>query len=188
MRNVDQSYQYYGWLFDMLDQEDPITSLARLANLINPFLDADEQINPASEGPRQFEEFAYKLLFDGFPYIAGESRELNNFVDQDFQVTPGFGSGGGGLPNGPDTLYRLREGIERFLITDINNPAASAKAQSEVYIMWDNLSTGAENFNHVPGGSNVLYMDGHCEFIKFPGKQPVTPNVAILAGALSGTG
>ncbi len=33
-----------------------------------------------------------------------------------------------GLPpatNGPGTLYRLREGIERFFITDINNPAGS---------------------------------------------------------------
>ena len=28
------------------------------------------------------------------------------------------------------TLYRLREGIERFFITDINNPAGSAMAQS----------------------------------------------------------
>ena len=27
---------------------------------------------------------------------------------------------------GERTLYRLREGIERFMITDINNPAASA--------------------------------------------------------------
>nr|AUN37043.1 hypothetical protein [uncultured bacterium] len=30
----------------------------------------------------------------------------------------------------PATIYRLREGIERFYITDINNPAASAAAQS----------------------------------------------------------
>ncbi len=29
------------------------------------------------------------------------------------------------------TLFRLREGVERFLITDINNPAGSAMAQSE---------------------------------------------------------
>jgi len=74
--------------------------------------------------------------------------------------------------NGPNsTLYILREGIERFFIKDINNPAASAMAQSEIMTMFDNLSAagpnqGAESsgvgkFNHVPGGCNVLYMDGH---------------------------
>jgi prepilin-type processing-associated H-X9-DG protein len=30
----------------------------------------------------------------------------------------------------------------------------------------------AGNFNHVPGGGNVLYMDGHVEFIKYPGEAP----------------
>jgi len=29
-------------------------------------------------------------------------------------------------------------------------------------------------FNHIPGGANVLYMDGHVEFIKYPGKFPLT--------------
>lgn len=69
--------------------------------------------------------------------------------------------------------YRLREGIERFLITDINNPASSAQAQSEIFIMSDDVSGDyAGNFNHVPGGGNVLYMDGHVEFIKYPGETP----------------
>ncbi|MBI2424224.1 MAG: hypothetical protein HYV27_15440 [Candidatus Hydrogenedentes bacterium] len=31
----------------------------------------------------------------------------------------------------PETIYRLREGIERFFITDINNPAGSTAAQSK---------------------------------------------------------
>jgi prepilin-type processing-associated H-X9-DG protein len=80
---------------------------------------------------------------------------------------------------------RLREGIERFFITDINNPAASAKAQSEIPIMFDSVgpataqgSAGSDTvtyfiFNHVPGGGNVLYMDGHVEFLRYPSKFPV---------------
>lgn len=66
-------------------------------------------------------------------------------------------------------LYRLRQGIERFFITDINNPAASATAASELAIMWDEIAVGgaAANFNHVPGGGNVLYMDGHVQFLKW---------------------
>lgn len=64
--------------------------------------------------------------------------------------------------------YRLREGIERFLITDINNPAATAEAQSTLPIMWDEISgDSASHFNHVPGGCNVLYLDGHVAFLKF---------------------
>jgi prepilin-type N-terminal cleavage/methylation domain-containing protein/prepilin-type processing-associated H-X9-DG protein len=81
----------------------------------------------------------------------------------------------------PDTYMALREGIERFLITDINNPAGSAKAQSEIPIMWDTWAgyntffsnSLVSNFNHVPGGSNVLYMDGHAEFIRYGSKFPI---------------
>ena len=85
-------------------------------------------------------------------------------------------------------MYRLREGIERFLITDINNPAASAAAQSEVPVMWDTFGSqstsdatgGMVVFNHVPGGANILYMDGHVEFVRYPTKFPLIDNPRIL--------
>lgn len=84
---------------------------------------------------------------------------------------------------GPPTAYALREGIERFLITDINNSAASAAAQSQLPVLtdaWgvykktdagvdDVLSAGAAVFNHLPGGANILYLDGHAEFLKWQG-------------------
>jgi prepilin-type processing-associated H-X9-DG protein len=81
----------------------------------------------------------------------------------------------------PTPYKHLREGIERFVITDINNPAGSAKAQSQIPFMWDTWS-GRNNFfgmniiegyNHVPGGSNVLYMDGHAVFVKYGSEFPV---------------
>jgi len=77
-------------------------------------------------------------------------------------------------------LYRLKEGIERFFITDINNPAGSALAQSTLPIMWDRIATNLseDGFNHVPGGANVLYMDGHVQFIRFPGEHPITRSFA----------
>jgi prepilin-type N-terminal cleavage/methylation domain-containing protein/prepilin-type processing-associated H-X9-DG protein len=92
-----------------------------------------------------------------------------NVTDSRFQgLGPGTGNGGGNM------LYRLREGIERFLITDINNPASSAVAQSAVPVMMDTVTSQARNFNHVPGGGNVLYMDGHVEFKKYPGSYPLS--------------
>jgi prepilin-type processing-associated H-X9-DG protein len=87
---------------------------------------------------------------------------------------------------GSDTLYRLREGIERFLITDINNTAASAAAQSEVPVMWDQTQAtrrdyANEEFNHIPGGANCLYMDGHLEFIRYPAAEiPCDPLMVTM--------
>ncbi len=94
----------------------------------------------------------------------------------------------------PLSYPRLREGIERFFITDINNPAAGAQAQSELFVMFDAWGNsfnrhawdyaGHDNatmrFNHAPGGGNVLYMDGHVEFIRYGAKDP------LPAGRLDG--
>ncbi|MCP4643442.1 MAG: DUF1559 domain-containing protein [bacterium] len=89
---------------------------------------------------------------------------------------------------GDVTVYRLREGIERFFISDINNPAATAMAQSELAVMWDVLNTNVQDFNHVPGGSNVLFMDGHVTFMRYPGDTfPVTQEMAIVGGTSGAT-
>jgi prepilin-type N-terminal cleavage/methylation domain-containing protein/prepilin-type processing-associated H-X9-DG protein len=99
----------------------------------------------------------------------------------------------------PGHYYRMREGAERFLIRDINNPAASSMAQSSIFIMWDAYCMGGTGigvgppesdimrFNHVPGGSNVLYSDGHVEFVKLEAKSHMrilTLSPDSLAGAL----
>jgi prepilin-type N-terminal cleavage/methylation domain-containing protein/prepilin-type processing-associated H-X9-DG protein len=99
--------------------------------------------------------------------------------------------------NGPvakSSYPRLREGIERFLITDINNPAGSTAAQSNIWIMFDGYAPnenegrdymgGGElaRFNHIPGGSNVLYMDGHVSFVKLNQDVPMLMNREILNG------
>ncbi len=75
---------------------------------------------------------------------------------------------------GMDPMYRLREGVERYLITDINNAGASIEGQTNVTVMSDTVSIAVANYNHVPGGSNVLYLDGHVDFVKYPGTFPVT--------------
>jgi len=79
---------------------------------------------------------------------------------------------------------RLRMGIERFFITDINNPAASSTAASEIPVMWDEIAVygGANTFNHVPGGGNCLYMDGHVEWLPWPSEFPAD-TIGILISA-----
>jgi len=82
-------------------------------------------------------------------------------------------------------IPRLRYGIERFFITDINNPAASAAAASALPVMWDEIAVygGATTFNHVPGGGNCLYMDGHVEWLPWKSKFPADL-LASLVSAL----
>jgi prepilin-type N-terminal cleavage/methylation domain-containing protein/prepilin-type processing-associated H-X9-DG protein len=92
------------------------------------------------------------------------------------------------LPSGGTyTQHLLREGIERFTITDINNPAGSANAQSEIVVMLDesrayggatgggDVGSGSGRFHHAPGGMNILFMDGHVQFgkLRTPGLWPV---------------
>ncbi len=92
-----------------------------------------------------------------------------------------------GTADGAQVL-RLREGVERFLITDINNPAQGAHAQSMIPVMWDtfgNPSTsgstaGGLAFNHVPGGGNTLYMDGHVAYLRYPVVFPYVNNTRML--------
>jgi len=83
----------------------------------------------------------------------------------------------------PATFRRTKEGIERFFITDINNPSGSATAQSVIPVMYDAWASATARvggvsvttlFNHIPGGSNVLYMDGHVEYVKYKQKAPVS--------------
>ena len=66
-----------------------------------------------------------------------------------------------------NTVFFLKQGINRFLITDINNPAASYKADTRLPIMFDMTSINVQDFNHVPGGANVLFLDGHVSFEKY---------------------
>jgi len=88
---------------------------------------------------------------------------------------------------GDVTYWRLREGIERFFITDINNAAASAQAQSEVWVYQDDINSANPDFqNHIPGGGNVLYMDGHVEFVKYPTKTPFSKAWAAVLGTVNG--
>ncbi len=94
---------------------------------------------------------------------------------------------------GGQSFIRMAEGVERFMITDINNPGASTQAQSTMVVMWDAaaatsldnwqqesnmVANSVQKFNHVPGGSNVLYMDGHVEFMRYPSNTfPLDPRL-----------
>ncbi|HOZ47441.1 MAG TPA: DUF1559 domain-containing protein [Candidatus Hydrogenedentes bacterium] len=87
---------------------------------------------------------------------------------------------------GRTVIPRLREGVERRFVRDVANPAASSDAQSEIVAMFDSIGppvsrAGYFSFNHVPGGGNVLFMDGHVEFLKYPSKHPMSRCMGAIA-------
>ena len=120
------------------------------------------------------------ILADVHPDLAIALANLVGTIGSAW-VNDGDGSVfGNDMEAGDTTFYRLREGIERFFITDINNPAASAQAQSNVWVMNDDLNGGRPDLmNHIPGGGNVLYMDGHVSFVKYPSETPFSRGWAV---------
>lgn len=175
---TDESYAYLSHTFDKAKESDPSDAYGNLG-FIGTFCDDDDN-NPVPVGNLgvQFAAwFGYMAISTGtdpagFTSGVDGDWDISDVAAVGFDVStyqPFMGNGNS------NTLYRLREGIERFLITDINNLDSVNAAQSDVIVLWDQGSTLAVEFNHVPGGSNVLYMDGHVSFIKYP-----TPDEAPL--------
>lgn len=167
--NPGDSYVYQGWLVDLADGDDPTTQVPIDGNLVDVPVQLLSSLTVLS---------ATGSL--GTTDLTGAAAvAARQALDADIDlsaVAPGFGNAGG------DTIFRMRDGIERFLITDINNAGGSARAQSNIVVMYDVISAGVNaggaSFNHVPGGTNVLYMDGHVAFErytptgKFPANEP----------------
>lgn len=189
-RGVDSSYCYLGWALDQCDGDDdiaPLSTFTILSALSSVFEEA-AAIDPSAPIPMQLgyalDDMVIGLengLADLLAYYEGIKQGIYAGVDRDLNVPTGYGNGGG------TKVYRLREGVERFMITDINNPGASAQAQSTLYMMNDHVSTNLAYFNHIPGGANILFMDGHVEFLRYEqqGKAPCNAGMATIIGILT---
>jgi len=195
------SYVYLGWMFDLLQKPylPPVdigtfTNLSAAAGAFSFTMPAGGLV------PAQFGATIDAMLGEALAHISDQPSGvmLRRVADKDFDVTLGLGNGQG------DTIYRLKEGNERFMITDVNNPQTSAMAQSTLFAMMDmfgNYGRAIAFFNHVPGGCNVLFMDGHVDWIPYVapapgtdntasmdlgGTQPVLPSLANIIGIFSG--
>jgi len=170
------SYIYFGWAIylsgvtDSTEDPDP-TGIDGPGeyNQLTTWLGTKQGIQPNA--------IAFGLAISQIAAMTTNAEVLANRqkIDKDYEV-----------PNADPklTIYRLREGIERFFITDINNPGSTTQAQSVISIMADwSGAGGGKQFNHVPGGANVLYMDGHVEFLKYPNIWPVSPLLARITKA-----
>ncbi len=186
--DVDMSYAYMGWVLDKCGDAFPQIDLQTIFSIMPGLPHSLILDDPSGSGPYQFISLFTTAVAEVIAARAGLSEDDSTLaasfrvVDGDKSVSPydgvAMGNGSG------NTIYRFREGVERFLITDVNNPAASAQAQSTVWVMFDTISKNIKYFNHIPGGSNVLYMDGHVDFIRYPGAPPVNEGLALFLGTL----
>ena len=194
--NFHDSYMYVGWIYDKIGAVgDP--QQATTAKLDVSFGGSGAGIGNDEPVPVQSVLAFTKAMVQtfttditaylgggGVPALFGDVRSSGRRFDEDVDVNPtnGFNiaaiyevapTSGVFYGNGEtQTMFRLREGVERFLITDINNPGAASAAQSTLWIMADQISQLPTGFNHIPGGSNVLYMDGHVAFVRYQDGEP----------------
>ena len=158
---TDSSYSYERFVFDKVDDGWPVgpwNAPWQFESAI--YMQGDPCLPPWTAGGYDIPStlVAWKCMDND---IAITAERLDQVPADELPIGNG----------GSNTIYRLREGIERFMITDINNPGASAMAQSDIPLMWDNMLGGskAARFNHIPGGANVLYLDSHVLFQRYPG-------------------
>jgi len=180
--NADASYLYYGYVFDKVSPQDPAIDTSVFG--VNPSASVCAQVAYVMSciSYQQGVSFLQGPLGDADPsndYLLGNDIDdtMKHNLLKLVTTSPGkpLGNGDG------SKIYRLREGVERFLVTDINNPAASASAQSALAVLWDVVtsnSSGRAQFNHIPGGANALYMDGHIQFNRYPNEFPATQSFA----------
>ena len=122
--------------------------------------------------------FPYALVTEENGLFLWEELDLRmwmgdiGFMDGALTVAGGHGPGGG------DIYFRTRIGISRLFIRDINNPARGVFADTDVPVLFDSTAQdGRTLMNHYPLGGNVLYLDGHVEFERYPQQYrvPYTP-------------
>jgi prepilin-type N-terminal cleavage/methylation domain-containing protein/prepilin-type processing-associated H-X9-DG protein len=173
------SYHYLGYLID--NDDVCATLMGSMSKALLPALIPE------------LTSYKAPTLIQGTPELAVVQQQANSILNSDIQISGAIdwqgtidnyvASASGTYitktlvaqgNNGGDKILRLKEGIERFLITDINNPGGSAQAQSTITLMADRVIFAAgdadynSRFSHTPGGCNVLYLDGHVEFKKYP--------------------
>jgi len=183
------SYVYYGYAFDT--PQTQAAGIAYLSEVFDPFNATVGYQKGISGAEAALEVRNYDIDFDAAPWARAlvENKVGGEFTLAEWTANMGGDpatypvplQGNGGADS--STIYRLREGIERFLVTDINNPAGSAQAQSDLPVLWDRIEAAPGNtqyYNHIPGGSNVLFLDGHVEFIRYPTAHPITWAGAII--------
>lgn len=116
-------------------------------------------------------------------YVIPDQATLERFATAYQQQIVSGGDFTGNLLTGADTVYKLNDNLDGYLTWDPQTPFALSGLQKKLPVMieWPDNHVGVR-------GGNVLYMDGHVEWIDYPGKFPMTEEAIAVLIELAGRG
>ncbi len=99
-----------------------------------------------------------RRMYDGYVNFMGEAITVPDYWD----------TGYGHAPSGSNIYYPLSYNSGRTFIRDLNNPGHDMQSDSAIPVLFDNItSMGALKPAHLPMGGNILFLDGHVQFVKY---------------------
>lgn len=157
----DLSYVYFGYVLDKVDARSPQRSLGDIVGAI-PFL-SQEVTESASKriGPAQLLNLARSIVVRvTVTCLLQSTSDLPacgySVIDSD-QIVGIYNGFSIGNANGT-VVHRLAWDSGRH----------SAEGASNHWVMLDSFATFTSRMNHPPGGCNVLFLDGHVDFVRYP--------------------
>jgi hypothetical protein len=190
-RAAMERLRQWGVIFHMYAAEDkqgrypPLTPydglwMADLETLYPEYLSNPEMlVNPRRPGARTQEERVRKLFTrDEIPWrevtrIAAENYSYPGHALTSEEELRRLVETGPVVARVEASAAPLQEGVERFFITDINNPAAIKGVAIPVLVARPPEGAKA-------GDVGVLYMDGRVERLPLGGRYPATPETLEL--------
>jgi prepilin-type processing-associated H-X9-DG protein len=164
---------------------NPVVCPEYLSDSSIAFCPSDDEAPPISMDPEaDFAQSSYFYFGHAFSSEVELLAFLNAYPDflrheLDFSGNMPASSGQGSF--GSNQFIRLTDGNLGGGIKGLEGLPLSARMQAQLPVMMDRIavdpSTGSLTFSHYQDGCNVLYMDGHVEFIEYPGDFPLTPAV-----------
>jgi hypothetical protein len=134
----------------------------------DPAVQSAMQRNPVDDWSYAYLGYVIENEAQGLAFVKAylERVAAGDDFEADLKVEPGTGN------NGTDTLYRLRSpGELEALSRNLGEQAASIP----VVVEWPG--------NHRPIGGKVVFLDGHTEYVPYPGPFPMTE--AFIDGLMS---
>lgn len=95
----------------------------------------------------------------------------------------------------PHVFRRLSRALLNTDVTDSDETGSEVLDPAKIPVLIERFEVMSmpgggyfAYFNHIPAGVNVLFLDGHVEFVKFPSSWPVTAEVAGLLSQMDALG
>ena len=170
LAGLSHSYSYLGWAFDRL--EDVPEQCLPLDKLPPALAAAWNRLGGNLKPP--IEPWKERGVCRQMALTAEQVLQSGDSAKADVRLDVSDGNRGAGI------VHRLRKGVERILAADAGTtPEEPARIAAGIPVMLDTFlnTPTAVMFMHLPGGSNVLFLDGHVAFCKYPGPGPVNRSV-----------